>query len=317
MIKEAVGRGATVEEATKAAKQMLGAPEEVEVKIEILKMPQKKILGLFGGNEAEVKASYEAPDEPRREKKEFKKEKPRKNNNNNNQKKEKADETANEVVVEISRPFTEVELKPTNEYDDAKEYLKAMILGIGMEKCEIEVTANDEEINFNVDCGDDYGLVIGRRGETLDALQYLTRMVANHGKGAYKRVSVNVGDYREKREAALRTLARRHAARAVKTGRGITLEPMNPYERRVIHTAVQEVKGATSYSTGSDLERRVTIAPDGSVKATRSPSPRNDRRRRNDERSSPATDAPARAPKSDFEGSSLYGRIDVETEKED
>jgi spoIIIJ-associated protein len=314
MTREAIGKGATVEEATKAAKQQLGAPEEVEVKIEVIKMPQKKILGLFGGNEAEVKVSYEAPDEPKREKKEFKKEKPQKNNN---QKKEKRPEQRREVVVEISKPFDAPEFKPTNEYDSAKEYLKAMILGIGMEKCEIEVTANDEEINFNVDCGDDYGLVIGRRGETLDALQYLTRMVANHGKGSYKRVSVNVGDYREKREAALRSLAHRHAARAVKTGRGITLEPMNPYERRVIHTAVQEVKGATSYSTGSDLERRVTIAPDGSVKANRSSGQRNDRRRRNDEHSSPATDAPARAPKSDFEGSSLYGRIDVETEKED
>ena len=75
MIKDAIGKGATVEEATKAAKQLLGAPEEVEVKIEILKMPQKKILGIFGGNEAEVKASYEAPDKPDREKKEFKKDK--------------------------------------------------------------------------------------------------------------------------------------------------------------------------------------------------------------------------------------------------
>jgi spoIIIJ-associated protein len=92
---------------------------------------------------------------------------------------------------------------------------------------------------------------------------------------------------------------------------------MNPYERRVIHTAVQEIKGATSYSTGSDLDRRVTIAPDGSVKAARQSYQRNDRRRRNDSPASNEAEAPARAPKSDFEGSSLYGRIDVETEKED
>ena len=311
MLKEAIGTGATIDAATKAAKEKLGAPEEVEVKIEILKTPSKKILGLFGGSEAEVKVSYEAEDaqeiKPKQEKRENKK---------NNNKKERKPQSVKEVVVEISKPFEAVEMKPTNEYDDAKEYLKAMILGIGMESCEITVTANDEEINFDVDCGDDYGLVIGRRGETLDALQYLTRMVANHGKESYKRVSVNVGDYREKREDALRILARRNALKAVKSGRSVTLEPMNPYERRVIHTAVQEIKGATSYSTGNDLERRVTIAPDGSVKATRQPYQKNDRRRRNDSPAAKVNDAPARAPKSDFEGSSLYGKIEVE-EKED
>ena len=313
MLKEAIGTGATVDAATKAAKEKLGAPEEVEVKIEILKTPSKKILGLFGGSDAEVKVSYEVADAPAKKERNEK----RDNKKNNNNKKEKKPQPAKEVVVEISKPFTEVELKPTNEYDDAKEYLKAMILGIGMESCEIEVTANDEEINFEVSCGDDYGIIIGRRGETLDALQYLTRMVANHGKGSYKRVSVNVGDYREKREEALRILARRHASRVVKTGRSITLEPMNPYERRVIHTAVQEIRGATSYSTGSDLDRRVTIAPDGSVKASRQSYQRNDRRRRNDSPAVQVSDAPAREPKSDFEGSSLYGRIEVEAEKED
>lgn len=307
MLKEAIGTGATVDAATKAAKEKLGAPEEVEVKIEILKTPTKKILGLFGGNEAEVKVSYEAEDEPERKPRQEKRE-----NNKKNNKKENKPKPVKEVVVEISKPFEAVEMKPTNEYDDAKEYLKAMILGIGMESCEIEVTANDEEINFEVNCGDDYGLVIGRRGETLDALQYLTRMVANHGKGSYKRVSVNVGDYREKREDALRVLARRNAIKAVKSGRSVTLEPMNPYERRVIHTAVQEINGATSYSTGNDLERRVTIAPDGLVKASRQSYQRNDRRRRNDSPAAKVADAPARAPKSDFEGSSLYGKIEVE-----
>ena len=313
MIKEAIGTGASVDAATKAAKEKLGAPEEVEVKIEVIKMPQKKILGLFGGSDAEVKVSYEIADKPSKPEK-----KEKRDNKKNNGKKDKKPQPAKEVVVEISKPFTVTELKPTNEYDDAKEYLKAMILGIGMESCEIEVTANDEEINFEVNCGDDYGLVIGRRGETLDALQYLTRMVANHGKSGYKRVSVNVGDYREKREEALQILARRHASRVVKTGRSITLEPMNPYERRVIHTAVQQIKGATSYSTGSDLDRRVTIAPDGSVKASRQSYQRNDRRRRNDSPASkPTDDAPARAPKSDFEGSSLYGKIEVENAKEE
>mgnify|MGYP000146358723 CR=1 FL=1 len=95
---------------------------------------------------------------------------------------------------------------------------------------------------FELDCGDDYGIVIGRRGETLDAIQYLARMVANRGVSGYKRVSINIGNYREKRKGALVSLAKKDAARAVRTGRNITLEPMNPYERRIIHTAVQEVE---------------------------------------------------------------------------
>lgn len=313
MLRESIGKGATVDEATKVAKEQLCAPEDVDIKIEILKMPQKKTFGLFGGSDAEVKVSYEAPDP--KPSKTAQKDAPVKRDAPKKQ--EKREQPKKEVVVEITKPFVKADLQPTDEYKTAEEYLKTMILGIGMEKCEITTLADDEEIVFNLECGDDYGLVIGRRGETLDAVQYLTRMVANHGKGDYKRVSVNIGNYREKREAALRSLARKDAIRVVKSGRNITLEPMNPYERRIIHTTVQEIKGATSYSTGTDLDRRVTIATDGTVKSTpRSNSyQRNDSFQRNDkprfERESSEPAAPSRAPKSDFEGATLYGKIEI------
>ena len=117
-----------------------------------------------------------------------------------------------------------------------------MVLALGMEKCEVTEMSNEEEIYFELDCGDDYGIIIGKRGETLDALQYLARMVANKGRQSYKRVSINVGNYRAKREETLKSLAHKTALRAVRQGRSISLEPMNPYERRVIHTAVQDIE---------------------------------------------------------------------------
>ena len=210
-------------------------------------------------------------------------------------------------------------LKPTHEYDSTAEYLKSIILGLGMEKCEIEVYADDEEISFELDCGDDYGIVIGRRGETLDAIQYLVRMVANKGISGYKRVSVNVGNYREKRADVLVSLAKRTAARAVKSGRNITLEPMNPYERRIIHTAVQEVKGATSFSTGTDLDRRVVIAPENGGRGNYGYRDRNDRGRSRRPKKEPYVPeiSENREKKNDCSGASVYGKIEVKKNDEE
>ena len=109
--------------------------------------------------------------------------------------------------------------------------------------------------------GENVGTVIGRRGETLDAVQNLASLAADNG-GKYYRVSVNVGDYREKREQMLTSLAKRIANQVLKTGRGRRLEPMNPYERRIIHTAVQAIDGVVSSSVGKGDARRVVIYPE-------------------------------------------------------
>lgn len=111
--------------------------------------------------------------------------------------------------------------------------------------------------------GENIGFIIGHRGETLDSLQYLASLVANHVDESYYRITLDVGNYREKRKETLENLGRKMAARAVKTGRNASLEPMNPYERRIIHTAVQEVEGAKSWSEGEDLARHVVIGPEG------------------------------------------------------
>lgn len=319
MIKECIKTAPTIEEAKQAALLELGLSEMDLYNVEVLKVPEKKILGLFGGSPAEVKVTVEVADEKPAEKvsatektKTNSKEKPAQKSTKKPQPKAEKDE-AEEVTEERKES-----LKPTDEYNSTAKYIREIILGLGMEKCEVKVFSDDEEICFELDCGDDYGLVIGRRGETLDAIQYLARMVANKGIQGYKRVSINVGNYREKRVAVLVSLAKKTAIRAVKSGRNIALEPMNPYERRIIHTAVQEINGATSYSTGADLDRRVIIAPENGGKGNYGYKDR--RRNSRDRRPKREAYVPEisenREKKSDYSEASLYGKIEVKKDEE-
>lgn len=109
--------------------------------------------------------------------------------------------------------------------------------------------------------GDTLGILIGRRGETLDALQYLTSLQVNRGQEEYTRVTLDTENYRAKREDALKRLASRMASRAVKTGRKVSLEPMNPYERRILHASLQGNSEVTTYSEGDEPYRHVVVAP--------------------------------------------------------
>lgn len=145
--------------------------------------------------------------------------------------------------------------------DVAKAYLTDVLTKLGVTNVVIEATETEDGAEFDVN-GDDIGFIIGHRGETLDALQYLTGLVVNHIHDEYFRVIINIGNYREKREKTLEVLGRKLAFRACKTGEKVSLEPMNPYERRIIHTAVQKVRGATSWSEGENLQRHVVIGPD-------------------------------------------------------
>ncbi len=143
----------------------------------------------------------------------------------------------------------------------AADYLKNVLALMGLSEIELDVKEEDNTAEIELK-GEDVGYVIGRRGETLDALQYLSGLVANHGEEDYYRVTINTGNYREKREVTLENLGKKLAYKVVKTGKSVNLEPMNPYERRIIHTAVQKVNGAISFSEGEILNRHVVIAPD-------------------------------------------------------
>ena len=126
---------------------------------------------------------------------------------------------------------------------------------------EVSVDVNtDEEGNVRVNMqGDSQGILIGRRGETLDALQYLTSLQVNKGRGEYIRVTLDTEGYRARREEALIRLANRMANRAVKTGRRVSMEPMNPYERRILHSALQGNPAVTTHSEGEEPNRHVVI----------------------------------------------------------
>lgn len=156
---------------------------------------------------------------------------------------------------------SEAKVRATLEFtaeERARYYLSGILDRMGIQDYTLESKAEGEDIDLDVR-GENLGLVIGHRGETLDALQYLSSLAANRGEESFKRISLDTGDYRKKREKTLYALAKRLALGAVKTKRTTTLEPMNPYERRIIHTAVQQVNGAASWSVGAEPNRRVVI----------------------------------------------------------
>ncbi len=330
MIHEAIATGATIDEALANAKKELGAPADADVRTEIIAMPQKKILGLFGGSPAKAKAWYETPDAPAKkpapEKKAPKAEKAPAPKAEKPQAAEKSCD-APEVVTVPADDRQPVDIKSSASLTSAADYLASVLKGMGVASLTIDAfrTAEDEII-FELDCGDDYGVVIGRRGDTLDSIQYLTRLVANKQKkeNEYLRISINVGNYREKRKNTLRELAKKNSEKVLKYGRNVTFEPMNPYERRIIHTAVQEIEGVTSYSVGADAGRRVVISLAEGVKPTH-PSKgsygrgrggkggynKGGKNRGNNRSSNTVNAAPTRAPRTDAgaEKVSLYGKI--------
>jgi len=153
--------------------------------------------------------------------------------------------------------------RPENlvEADDhpAAEFLRKISKEMGID-VNVHVAANGESVFADID-GPDSGTIIGKRGQTLDAIQYLTSLVVNKGEDGYIKVVVDAEGYRQKREIALEKLAVRLADKARRSGRSVRLEPMNPYERKVIHTALQKVEGVNTRSEGEEPYRRVIIEP--------------------------------------------------------
>ena len=147
---------------------------------------------------------------------------------------------------------------PATVAGEAQAFLQELTRLMGVEVA-VNV-ATDEEGNVRVNMeGDSQGILIGRRGETLDALQYLTSLKVNKGKNEYTRVTLDTEGYRARREEALVRLANRMANRAVETGRRVSIEPMNPYERRILHSALQGNPDVTTHSEGEEPNRHVVI----------------------------------------------------------
>ena len=166
-----------------------------------------------------------------------------------------------------SEPKKEVkEVKPAEILDPetlagkAQDFLGNVTRLMGVET-QVHMTT-DEEGFLHADLqGDTSGILIGRRGETLDALQHLTSLYINKGKSDYTRITLDTENYRARREDTLIRLANRYANRAVKTGRRVSVEPMNPYERRIMHSALQENELVDTHSEGEEPNRHIVITP--------------------------------------------------------
>lgn len=167
-------------------------------------------------------------------------------------KEEAAEETSAEEEVQHNNNSAKLQA--------AQEYLQAILDKMGIEGVTMTVEEGEESATITLN-GEHLGILIGHHGETLDALQHLTTLVCNRLDGKYFRVTLDCGQYRDKRQKALKDLARRTSIKVARTGRSQMLEPMNPYERRIVHSVVTEMEGVTSKSKGEDPNRRVIILP--------------------------------------------------------
>ena len=251
MLKWIESTGKSEEAAIEAALQQLGMDRD-EVSVEILERAKSGFLGI-GSCPAKVKVSYEAPDE---------------------EPEEEVVPTPAPVVEKPAAPapapkVEEAETAPVVPTaapaggEDRKAAIEGFLTGLlehmgAQAKPEIRV---DENGTYQVELvGQDLGGLIGRRGETLDAIQQLTGYAVNHGQSKRVRIHVDAEGYRAKREESLIRLAHKVAGKVVKYRRNVTLEPMNAYERHVIHTALQDYDHVTTYSMGTEPNRRVVVA---------------------------------------------------------
>ena len=264
--------GKTEEEAIQNALRQLGLDRD-DVSVEILERAKSGFLGL-GSCPAKVRVSYgpeeeeEAPASPASEPQEERQEerpKPPKAEKKPRQERRPAETPAvpaEKAPAEPSAPVVDL----GEEVDDEKaQAIRKFLSGLleQMENtAEIHVYLLEKGRYKVILEGKNLGALIGRRGETLDAIQQLTSYAVNRSGSGRVRVQLDAENYREKREQSLQHLARKVAAKVTKYRRSVTLEPMNAYERHVIHTALQDVPYVTTYSTGTEPNRRVIVAYD-------------------------------------------------------
>ena len=277
MEKTMVATGKTIDLAVESALAQLGLSRD-DVSVQVLAQAKPGFLGI-GATPAKVEVTYEAPDErPRSALGAASRSKPKKVEPKVEPKAEPAQEApkaAPKKEAPKAEPKQEAPKAPRQEKPKAepKEYAPAAP-GSVEEKIEIFIKGLLEHMNsqavphawkenedtYNVDLvGEDLGYLIGRRGDTLDAIQHLSNYSINRGIEGHIRINVDAEAYREKREDSLRRYAQKKAQQVLKARRRTTLEPMNAYERHVIHATLQEMDRITTYSVGSEPNRRVVI----------------------------------------------------------
>jgi len=267
MIRTQESTGKTVDEARAKACALLGVQaDDMNVSYEVLEMPQKTgFLGLKT-TPAKVRVSVEEPDAPAAapaKPVEVVAEQPVKPAAPAAEQPAEAAEEAEEVEVPIV-------IEENAKVKAAVDYLREVITLMGVENVTFSAVQKGEATIIRLD-GEKLGALIGRRGETMESLSYLASLVTNRLEGDYIKLGLDVAGYRDKRESDLTALAQRIGAKVRKTGRSFAMEPMNPYERRIIHSAISKMEGVRSESKGEGRDRRVVIystAPDAQTDNT-------------------------------------------------
>ncbi|MDD2496566.1 MAG: protein jag [Desulfitobacteriaceae bacterium] len=217
--------GKTTDEAIEAALKELEAHRD-EVEVEIIDYPSRGLFGIFGNKAARVKVTLLQ--------------------NQVTEKKQLETEKTNQVDAQIDDPV-----------DVAMEFLETVFSKMGV-KVKTDISRDDGFIYLSF-TGEDLGILIGRRGETLDSLQYLLNLIVSRKMGQRNRIILDVEGYRKRREETLVKLAQRLSEKVKRTGHNIVLEPMSPHERRIIHTALQNDQRVRTFSEGEEPYRKVVI----------------------------------------------------------
>ena len=284
MIRTQEATGKTVDEARAKACALLGVQaEDLNVSYEVLEMPQKTgFLGLKL-TPAKVLVKVEEPDAPAaapvkepaapvvektaapaEEKVEAKAEETAPAVEETPAEEPAAVQTAPEAAAPVEtaeegeEPEVPINIEENNKVKAAVEYLREVIGLMGVQDVAFSAVQKGEATIIRLD-GEKLGALIGRRGETMESLSYLASLVANRLEGDYIKLGLDVAGYRGKRESDLTALAQRIGAKVRKTGRSFAMEPMNPYERRIIHSAIGKMEGVRSESKGEGRDRRVVI----------------------------------------------------------
>lgn len=245
----------TIDEAKALAAQEFGADID-EIEFDILEQPRKTLFGGLKG-EARVRAIYEASaaaEEPRIFAEDDDDEEPAGDNET------ASAEESGDAYEEGGLP-EDFDVNSSVKVQTAIKYLTDVLRALGLENFTITPIKRHGNVVLDIS-GEKLGVVIGKRGETLDSLQYLTILASNRSEESFCRLSLDCNGYRDKRNEALEALAKKTSAKVIKQGRKIALEPMNPYERRIIHSCVAEIEGVSSRSTGTEPYRKVVIYAD-------------------------------------------------------
>lgn len=254
MFKSIEATGKTIDLAIQAGLDTLGMDRD-SVSVEVLEQPKSGFFGI-GASPAKVSLTYEVPD-PKPEKTS----EPPKAESKPAAPKPKA---APEAPAPKAEPKPEPKPIPAPALEGTVEakievFMKGLLEHMGSDAVP-SATKVDEDTYAVELIGEHLGMLIGRRGDTLDAIQHITNYAVNHGQNKRVRVNVDAENYRKKREESLERLANKVAGKVTKSRRNITLEPMNAYERHVIHAALQDYPDVTTYSTGTEPGRRIVVA---------------------------------------------------------